>query len=212
MQVFPYEIDYYKTEDGVAPFREWFEAMRDINGRAKIRVRLDRARLGNLGDHKHLDNGVWELRVDYETHTVSILPKKRIELSCFLSVAIREHKNGISCGLWNICKTTKGGSDMATNITEYQKDLINALKDTAEAAAYLNAALEEGDREIFLLALRNVAEANGGMAAVADKAHLNRESLYRTLSRRGNPEIRTLFNLLRVVGLRLNIIPKQATA
>lgn len=64
MQVFPYEIDYYKTEDGTAPFREWLEALRDINGRAKVRVRLDRARLGNLGDHKHLGDGVWELRFD----------------------------------------------------------------------------------------------------------------------------------------------------
>ena len=64
MQVFPYEIDYYKTEDGTAPFREWLEALRDINGRAKIRVRLDRARLGNLGDHKLLGDGVWELRLD----------------------------------------------------------------------------------------------------------------------------------------------------
>jgi len=49
-----------------------------------------------------------------------------------------------------------------TEITEYQKDLIEALKNPAEAAAYLNAALEEVDRETFLLALRNVAEANGG--------------------------------------------------
>ncbi len=65
MQTFPYEIDYYKSEDGKAPFREWLEALRDINGRAKIRIRLDRARLGNLGDHKHLDNGVWEIRIDY---------------------------------------------------------------------------------------------------------------------------------------------------
>ncbi len=64
MQVFPYEIDYYKTEDGTAPFREWLEALRDINGRAKIRIRIDRARLGNLGDHKHLGDGVWELRLD----------------------------------------------------------------------------------------------------------------------------------------------------
>lgn len=96
-------------------------------------------------------------------------------------------------------------------ITEYQKDLIQALKDPEEAAAYLNAALEEGDRATFLLALRNVAEANGGMAAVAEKSNLNRESLYRTLSQRGNPEIRTLFNLLHGVGLRLNITPEQAS-
>lgn len=43
--------------------------------------------------------------------------------------------------------------------TEYQNDLIEALKDPCEAAAYLNAAIEEGEREVFLLALRNVAEA-----------------------------------------------------
>jgi probable addiction module antidote protein len=96
--------------------------------------------------------------------------------------------------------------------TDYQKDLIEALKDPQEAAAYLNAAIEEGDRETFLLALRNVAEANGGMKTVAEKAHLNRESLYRTLSRRGNPEIRTLFNLLHGIGLRLSITPEQTSA
>lgn len=99
-----------------------------------------------------------------------------------------------------------------TQPTDYQKDLIEALKDPAEAAAYLNAALEGGDKETFLLALRNIAEANGGMKAVAEKANLNRESLYRTLSSRGNPEIRTLFNLLHGVGLRLNVIPEKVAA
>lgn len=49
-----------------------------------------------------------------------------------------------------------------TEITEYQKDLVEALKSPAEAAAYLNAAIKEGDQETFLLALRNVTEANGG--------------------------------------------------
>ncbi len=43
--------------------------------------------------------------------------------------------------------------------TEYQHDLIEVLKNPAEAAAYLNAAMGEGDREAFLLALRNIAEA-----------------------------------------------------
>jgi len=64
MQVFPYEIEYYKTKDGFAPIRDWLEALLDINGRARIRIRLDRARLGNLGDHKHLGDGAWELRLD----------------------------------------------------------------------------------------------------------------------------------------------------
>ena len=94
--------------------------------------------------------------------------------------------------------------------TAYQSDLIEALQDPQEAAAYLNAAIEEGDRETFLLALRNVAEAHGGMKSIAEKAHVNRESLYKTLSRRGNPEIKTLFNLLHGMGLRLAVEPVAA--
>jgi probable addiction module antidote protein len=89
--------------------------------------------------------------------------------------------------------------------TSCQQDLIESLKDPCEAAAYLNAAVEEGDRAVFLLALRNVAEANGGMAVLAEKAKLSRESLYRMLSKRGNPEIKSLFSLLHAMGLRLAI-------
>ncbi len=94
-------------------------------------------------------------------------------------------------------------------VTSYQQDLIESLKDPCEASAYLNAALEEGDREVFLLALRNVAEAKGGMAALAEKAHLSRESLYRMLSERGNPEIKSLISLLHAMGLRLAVEPEE---
>jgi probable addiction module antidote protein len=94
---------------------------------------------------------------------------------------------------------------MAKKVTSYQQDLIESLKDPCEAAAYLNAAIEEGDREVFLLALRNVAEANGGVGAVAARANLSRESLYRMLSRRGNPEIKSLFTLLHTMGLRMAV-------
>jgi len=100
---------------------------------------------------------------------------------------------------------------MTKKITTYQEDLIEALKDPREAAAYLNAAMEEGDRGLFLLALRNVAEAHGGMAAVAEKAHLNRENLYRMLSKKGNPEIRSIVHLLRSMGLKLTVEPKRQT-
>ncbi|MGD9730272.1 MAG: addiction module antidote protein, partial [Nitrospiraceae bacterium] len=74
----------------------------------------------------------------------------------------------------------------------YQPDLIESLKDVREAEEYLNAALEEDDPELFLLALRNVAEAQGGVAQLAEKTKLNRESLYKMLSERGNPELRSL--------------------
>ena len=97
---------------------------------------------------------------------------------------------------------------MKKRISTYQEDLIEALKDPREAAAYLSAAIEDGDREVFLLALRNVAEAQGGMAALARKARMNRESLYRMLSSRGNPEIRSILNLLSSMKLIVRIEPE----
>ncbi len=92
-----------------------------------------------------------------------------------------------------------------TKSKSYQAELIASLRDSREAAEYLNAALEEEDLELFLLALRNVAEAQGGMAQLADKTKLNRESLYKMLSERGNPELRSLEALLHALGLRLAV-------
>ncbi|MDH4361555.1 MAG: putative addiction module antidote protein [Nitrospirota bacterium] len=90
-------------------------------------------------------------------------------------------------------------------IKAYQPDLIESLRDAGEAEEYLNATLEEGDPELFLLALRNVAEAQGGVAQLAEKAKLNRESLYKILSKRGNPELKSLDALLNALGFRLAV-------
>ena len=87
----------------------------------------------------------------------------------------------------------------------YQKELLDALQDPQEAAHYLSAALEEGDREGFLLALRNVVEARGGIGRLAEGSQLNRESLYRMLSAKGNPELQSLEAVLQTIGLRLAV-------
>ena len=91
----------------------------------------------------------------------------------------------------------------------YQPDLIESLRDAGEAEEYLNAALEEDDPELFLLALRNVAEAQGGVAQLAKKSKLNRESLYKILSERGNPVFRSLDALLHALGFRLAVIANR---
>jgi probable addiction module antidote protein len=79
------------------------------------------------------------------------------------------------------------------------------LKTQKDIIAYLNAALEDGEPAVLCAALRNVAQARGGMAALAKSAGVSRESLYSTLSRRGNFRIDTIMELLRVLGLRLLI-------
>jgi len=92
----------------------------------------------------------------------------------------------------------------------YDEYLIAALKDPRRAESYLNAALEDPDPRIFLLALRNVAEARGGMGKTASRTKLNRESLYRMLSRKGNPSLRSLGALLSSLGFRLAVERKDA--
>jgi probable addiction module antidote protein len=90
----------------------------------------------------------------------------------------------------------------------YEPWLIERLKDTAEAAAYLEAAIEEGDQAGLMLALRHVAQAQGGIAEIARKSHLTREATYRMLSKNGNPELKSLTAVLNAAGLQLSVRPK----
>jgi probable addiction module antidote protein len=88
----------------------------------------------------------------------------------------------------------------------YQEHLKGALADPMEAASYLNAVMAEGDKALFLHALRNVAEARlGGMSRLAEATGLNRESLYRMLSGEGNPELKSLDLLLHALGLKIAV-------
>jgi probable addiction module antidote protein len=79
-------------------------------------------------------------------------------------------------------------------------------KDPEFAAEYLRAALEETDEpRVLLIALRRVAESRGGIAKVAKSAGIERESLYRALSPKGNPRLSTLMAVMRAVGLKLSV-------
>ncbi len=91
----------------------------------------------------------------------------------------------------------------------YKEHLLKQLRNSKEAAAYLNAALHDEDPHVFLLALRDIAEAKGGMSWLADEADLNRENLYRTLSAKGNPRFFNLLAVLDAIGLDISITPRM---
>ena len=91
---------------------------------------------------------------------------------------------------------------------KYETGLKASLMDPEEAAAYLDSALEENDQEVFLLALRDIADAHG-FSKVAQDTLLNRENLYRMLSSTGNPQLSSLIMLLQSFGLRLAVEVKQ---
>ena len=88
----------------------------------------------------------------------------------------------------------------------YQEPLIEALTDPLEAAGYLNAAMEEGDKDLYLLALRNVVEARiGGITKLSLATGLNRESLYQMLSEDDDPGLKNLDRLLHALGLKISV-------
>jgi probable addiction module antidote protein len=84
----------------------------------------------------------------------------------------------------------------------YKKILRQKLNDPEQAAEYLTACYEEGP-EVFLVGLRDVVEAQGGVARAAELSKLNRESLYRLISRVGNPRLSSLDALLAALGLKV---------
>jgi probable addiction module antidote protein len=91
--------------------------------------------------------------------------------------------------------------------TSHDEAIIRQLRDDSEfAVEYLRAALEDDDEPgVLLIALRRIAEARGGIAKVAKAAGIERESLYRALSVRGNPRLSTLVAVTKAVGLRLTV-------
>lgn len=89
----------------------------------------------------------------------------------------------------------------------YQGDLMQWLRDPVTAAEYLNAVLEENDRKLFLKSLRNVIEAQGGMTHFSRKTKINRVSLYKMLSGKGNPGFENIFFILQAAGMKIQAAP-----
>ena len=90
----------------------------------------------------------------------------------------------------------------------FNKTSKELLKDPEVAAQYLEEILSDGDMEVFTAALKDVADARlGGMSALSKKTELNRQQLYKTLSKNGNPRLDTLSEVLQAVGLRVAVAP-----
>ncbi len=90
---------------------------------------------------------------------------------------------------------------------DYDEYLLNELKDLEYAAGYLTACLEEGE-DVFLIGVRNIAKAQGGMKALSNATQLNRESLYDMLSKEGNPRLSSLTAVLDQLGIKLEFSVK----
>ena len=85
-------------------------------------------------------------------------------------------------------------------------DSSEFLTDEETISEYINAAMETGDPEFIKVALGQAIKARG-MTQVANEAGLARQSLYKALSREGNPSLRTLSKIMGALGLRLSTVP-----
>lgn len=93
---------------------------------------------------------------------------------------------------------------------DYETELQKSLEDPEQAMAYLNAALEDGDLGVFLLALQDVIKASPlGIVGTSKRARLERTHLYRMLSKEGNPEMKSLNAVLGSLGYQFQIAHKK---
>lgn len=200
------ELRRYLTVSGRDVFGEWLSELRDVRTRAKIVTRIDRLSAGNFGDCKALRGGLFELRIDwgpgYRVY-FAMAGKACVLLLCGGDNAVRRHQTRAG-----VPKRLPGEDTMKRKASiSHDEATVRELRDNPEfAAEYLRAALEDDDEpSVLLIALRRIAEARGGIAKVAKAAGIERESLYRALSARGNPRLSTLVAVTKAVGLKLTV-------
>lgn len=204
------EVRRYVTESGIDVFGTWLHDLVDRRARAKIATRVLRLAAGNFGDCKSLREGVWELRVHCGPGIPGVLCQgaqhgRPIAVRWRQAQAggRRQASDSLLAGLQEEdAEPVKGRASIS-----HDKAIVRELRDDPRfAAEYLRAAIEQSDEpQVLLLALRQIAEARGGLARVAQVAGIKRESLYRSLSPKGNPRLSTLLAVTRAMGLQLTV-------
>ena len=192
----------YQTPSGKSPFSDWLSGMKDSKARAVIRARLERIQLGNFGDCKSVGDGVSELRIPYGPGYRVYFGRQGETIVVLLCGGNKGTQQKI------LIKPKYYGRSTKMPTKNYHNELIKQLKNPKEAAEYLNACFEDSE-EVFLAGLKNVVEARGGVSAVARATKLNRENLYRALSKKGNPKLSSLSTILEALGIELQFAPAK---
>src|SRR5574337_767429 len=203
-----WEILDYLTPEGREPFREWLASLGDRMAKARIAARVQRLAAGNFGDCKPLDGGVWELRIDHGPGYRVYYARAGERLILLLVGGDKRHQQADIETAQGLLEGLEEEEPMKAS-RPHDETMAELLReDPAFADEYLTASLEAldepGGQEALLMALRQVAQAQG-MDAVAQRAGIQRESLYRALSPKGNPTLKTLLAVLDAAGLRLAV-------
>jgi len=129
-----------------------------------------------------------------------------VKKSSFSSVAATNTASGATSAVRNNC----GNNLQNMRLKNYKDNLLKRLEDPRYAAEYLARVLAEKDSAAFLIALKDVVEAGGGVGNLAGRVGLKRPSLYKILSKGGNPTLETLQEILKPLGLRVSVALDKA--
>ncbi len=169
-------------------------------------MRVRRAERGHFGDVKLLEDGVSEMRIDCGPgYRVYFAREGRMVflLLCGGDKSTQPADIRHAKSMW--ADNQKG--TVMSKVKTARFDASHYLDSEEMIAEYLNAALEEGDADLLLAAIADIAKARG-IAKVAADAGLGRESLYKTLAPGSKPRMDTVFKLLRALGVKLNAVPE----
>ncbi|GAA5245608.1 hypothetical protein BMMON3_04270 [Burkholderia mallei] len=176
-------------------FDKWLDGLRDPVGSAAINLRIERAKLGNLGQWRAVGDGVNEMKID-------VGPGYRAYFVRRGQVDAEEGHQASEANRWR----TGGLSMKISELAEF--DGSKYLKDEETIRHYLAQAFEDGNPRLIQAALGNVAKARG-MTALARESGVKREALYRALSEGGNAEFATIMKVVGALGLHLTVAPAE---
>ncbi len=175
--------------------------MRDRQARARINVRIRRLALGNPGDAKPVGEGVSELRIDYGPGYRVYFTQQGQTLVILLAGGERHTQDR---DIQTALALARDLYEVVMAKTQTRPwDVTQHLETEEDMAAYLEAALDDGDPALVAAALGDIARAKG-MTQLAHDTGLGRESLYKALSPEDNPEFATVLKVVRALGLRLH--------
>ena len=138
----------------------------------------------------------------------SIAVKRKTRSSFSSSAARNARRKATSTRPGAIGRITRRGRPAGE---PYEIELHKQLRDISFASEYLTECLNDEDAKVFLVALKHIIAAHGGMSRISKETHLNRESLYKALSKKGDPRLSTLTSVLDAIGLKFSIQLKQAS-
>lgn len=171
----------------------------DVQGRARVQMRLDRIERGLFGDVKPVGEGVSKLRIDYGLgYRVYLVQRGQVIVLCGGDKGTQSR---------DIIAAKAMAADwkkrtMALKTTAY--DTADYLDSQAAIVAYLQVAFKEGDAADIRAALSNVARARG-MTGLSKETDVAREALYKALGKDGNPTLDTLLAVTRALGIKLSV-------